>query len=130
MNFTKYNKNQFEKIEWSKKTEGFSFKKIGDLYKEGVKRVQVFGFFFTKSENYGLQPNAILNDCILNLPTHQKDTISEMLKDKECVKAIDNGECSLEFREYQSKYNKTCYEISFVDTPKTEENAETQPSIF
>lgn len=130
MNFTNYNKNQFEKIEWSKKTEGFSFKKIKDLYNEGVKRVQVFGFFFTKSENYGLQPNAILADCILNLPTHQKDTISEMLKDKECVKAINNGECSLEFREYQSKYNKTCYEISFVDTPKAEETADTQPSIF
>lgn len=130
MNFTKYNKNQFEKIEWSKKTEGFSFKKIKDLFNEGVKRVQVFGFFFTKSENYGLQPNAILADCILNLPTHQKDTISEMLKDKDCVKAIDNGECSLEFREYQSKYNKTCYEISFVDTPKTDENADTQSSIF
>lgn len=141
MNFTKYNKNQFEKIEWSKKTEGFSFKKIKDLYEEGVKRVQVFGFFFTKSENYGLQPNAILNDCILNLPTHQKDTISEMLKDKECVKAINNGECSLEFREYQSKYNKTCYEISFVDTPtlaetinsmhtSKEENTDKQPSIF
>lgn len=130
MNFTKYNKNQFEKIEWSKKTEGFSFKKIKDLYNEGVKRVQVFGFFFTKSENYGLQPNAILSDCILNLPTHQKDTISEMLKDKECVKAIDNGECSLEFREYHSKYNKTCYEISFVDTPKADETTDTQPSIF
>lgn len=130
MNFSKYNKNQFEKIEWSKKTEGFSFKKIKDFYNEGVKRVQVFGFFFTKSENYGLQPNAILADCILNLPIHQKETISEMLKDKDCVKAIDNGECSLEFREYQSKYNKTCYEISFVDTPKTEETAETQPSIF
>ena len=132
MNFTKYNKNQFEKIEWSKKTEGFSFKKIKDLYDEGVKRVQVFGFFFTKSENYGLQPNAILADCILNLPTHQKDTISEMLKDKDCVKAIDNGECSLEFREYQSKYNKTCYEITFIDTPKadTTDTTETQPSIF
>lgn len=130
MNFTKYNKNQFEKIEWSKKTDGFSFKKIGDFYKEGVKRVQVFGFFFTKSENYGLQPNAILADCILNLPTHQKDTISEMLKDKECVKAIDRGECSLEFREYQSKYNKTCYEISFVDTSKATETGDTQPSIF
>ncbi len=130
MNFTKYNKNQFEKIEWSKKTDGFSFKKIKDLYEEGVKRVQVFGFFFTKSEDYGLQPNAILADCILNLPTHKKETISEMLKDKECVKAIDNGECSLEFREYKSKYNKTCYEISFIDTPKTEETTEKQESIF
>lgn len=130
MDFTKCNKNQFEKIEWTKKTDGFSFKKIKDLYDEGVKRVQVFGFFFTKSENYGLQPNAILNDCILNLPTHQKDTISEMLKDKDCVKAIDNGECSLSFREYQSKYNKTCYEISFENTQKATETQEAQPSIF
>ena len=130
MDFTKCNKNQFEKIEWTKKTDGFSFKKIKDLYDEGVKKVQVFGFFFTKSENYGLQPNAILNDCILNLPTHQKDTISEMLKDKECVKAIDNGECTLSFREYQSKYNKTCYEISFENTPKATETQEAQPPIF
>lgn len=116
MDFTKCNKNQFEKIVWSKKTDGFSFKKIKDLYEEGVKHVQVFGFFFTKSENYGLQPNAILNDCILNLPTHQKDNISEMLKDEECVKAIDNGECTLCFRKYHSKYNKTCYDISFENT--------------
>ena len=100
------------------------------MYDEGVKKAQVFGFFFTKSENYGLQPNAILNDCILNLPTHQKDAISEMLKDKECVKAIDNGECTLSFREYQSKYNKTCYEISFENTQKTTETQEAQPPIF
>ncbi|MBO5483056.1 MAG: hypothetical protein J5978_07030 [Spirochaetaceae bacterium] len=130
MNFTKYNKNQFEKIEWSKKTEGFSFKKIKDLYEEGVKRVQVFGFFFTKSENYGLQPNAILNDCILNLPTHQKDTISEMLKDEDCVKAINNGECTLSFREYQSKFNKICYEIDFENTQKATDTQEAQPPIF
>lgn len=127
MDFTKCNKNQFEKIEWSKKTEGFSFKKIKDLFDDGITRVQVFGFFFTKSENYGLQPNAILNDCILNLPTHQKDTISEMLKNKDCVKAIDNGECTISFREYHSKYNKTCYDISFENTPKT---SDTQSSIF
>ena len=127
MDFTKRNKNQFEKIEWTKKTDGFSFKKISDLYGEGVKQVQVFGFFFTKSENYGLQPNAILGDCLLNLPTHQKDTISEMLQDKECVKAIDKGECSLKFREYQSKYNKICYDIIFVNTPKTDDKKE-EPS--
>ena len=127
MDFTKCNKNQFEKIEWTKKTEGFSFKKIKDLYDEGITKVQVFGFFFTKSENYGLQPNAILNDCILNLPTHQKETISEMLRNRDCVKAIDNGECTIAFREYQSKYNKTCYDISFENTPKS---TDIQNSIF
>ena len=95
MDFTKCNKNQFEKIEWSKETEGFSFKKIKNLYDEGITKAQVFGFFFTKSEKYGLQPNAILDYCILNLPTHQKDTISEMLKDKECVKAIAMRICGI-----------------------------------
>ncbi len=128
MNFTKFNKNQFEKIEWNKKTDGFSFKKIKDIYDE-TNVVQVFGFFFTKSENYGLQPNAILNDCILNLPTHQKETISELLKNKEAVEAIKRGECSLKFRQYKSKYNNICYDIEFINTSK-EETAEKQESIF
>ena len=50
-----------------------------------------------------------------------------MLKNADCVKAIDNGECTISFREYHSKYNKTCYDISFENTPKT---TDTQSSIF
>ena len=136
MDFTTLNKTNFKKREWSKKTDGYTFKKLSDLYKEGVKRVQVFGFFFTKSENYGLQPNAICDGYLLNLPSHQKETISNMLKDVECCNAINNGECTLEIREYQSKYNKTCYEITFTNTPKTtpasvsELEPATQPDIF
>lgn len=126
MDFTKVNKNHFEKIDWGVDTKNFVFKKIKDIYEE-TNVVQVFGFFFTKSENYGLQPNAILKDCLLNLPTHQKDNISELLKNKDAVESIKRGECSLMFREYQSKYNKTCYEIEFINTPKTDE---TRPSIF
>lgn len=129
MDFTKVNKNHFERINWGVDTKNFVFKKIKDIY-EKTNVVQVFGFFFTKSENYGLQPNAILKDCLLNLPTHQKDNISELLKNKEAVEAIKRGECSLMFREYQSKYNKTCYEIEFINTSKTEETADTQPSTF
>ena len=136
MDFTTLNKTNFKKREWSKKTDGYTFKKLSDLYKEGVKRVQVFGFFFTKSENYGLQPNAICDGYLLNLPSHQKETISNMLKDVECCNAINNGECTLEIREYQSRYNKTCYEITFTNTPKTtpasvsELEPATQPDIF
>jgi len=142
MDFTTKNTNNFKKREWNKKTDGYTFKKLGDLYKEGIRKVQVFGFFFTKSENYGLQPNAICDGYLLNLPTHQKDTISEMLKDDECYNAINNGECTLEIREYHSKYNKTCYEISYTNTPKTtpasqpesssvpELEPATQPDIF
>lgn len=134
MDFTTKNTTNFKKREWSKKTVGYTFKKLSDLYKEGVRKVQVFGFFFTKSENYGLQPNAICDGYLLNLPTHQRDRISEMLQDDDCYNAINNGECTLEIREYQSKYNKTCYEISYTNTPKatpaSQSSPVTQPDIF
>jgi hypothetical protein len=126
MDFTQYNKNTFEKIEWNVNTSGFTFKKLSDFYSQGIKTIQVFGFFFTKSENYGLQPVAITKDCLLNLPTHKKDVISDMLKNADCVNAIKNGECSLKLREYKSKYGKLCYDFDFVDTPKTETTETTE----
>lgn len=131
MNFTQYNKNTFDKIEWTKKTDGFKFKKLGDFFKAGQKIVTVYGFFFTKSENYGLQPIAIGDADLINLPTHKKDVISDMLKNPECVQAINNGECSLKIREYKSKYNKVCYDVDFVNTStiktETTETTETKP---
>ena len=127
MDFTKLNKNHFDKIEWKKKTVGFSFKKIRDIF-EDTDTVQVFGFFFTKSDNFGLQPIAICDDFLLNLPTHLRDTISEMLKDKETVKAIDNGECTLKFRQYDSKYNKKCFAVEFINTQSCSLNP--QEAIF
>ena len=138
MDFTKCNKNNFEKIEWNVNTNGFTFKKLSDFYNQGIKVIQVFGFFFTKSENYGLQPIAITKDCLVNLPTHKKDVISDMLKNADCVNAIKNGDCSLKLREYKSKYGKTCYDFDFINTPKTEttdatettETTEKQPDIF
>ena len=128
MDFTKHNKNTFEKIEWNVNTKDFTFKKLSDFYNQGIRAIQVFGFFFTKSENYGLQPIAITKDCLLNLPIHKKEVISDMLKDVDCVNAIKNGECSLKLREYKSKYNKTCYDFDFINTPKTTETTETTES--
>ena len=139
MDFTKLNKNTFEKIEWNVNTNGFTFKKLSDFYNQGVTAIRVFGFFFVKSENYGLQPVAILKDCLLNLPTHKKDIISDMLKNADCVSAIKNGDCTLKLREYKSKYGKTCYDFDFIntpkcftvsDTPKATETTEKQPDIF
>ena len=135
MDFTKCNKNNFEKIEWNVNTNGFTFKKLSDFYNQGIKVIQVFGFFFTKSENYGLQPIAIAKDCLVNLPTHKKDVVSDMLKNVDCVNAIKNGECSLKLREYKSKYGKTCFDFDFINTPKTEttdatETTDTEPDIL
>lgn len=130
MDFTTKNTNNFKKRVWKKNTEGYTFKKLSELYKNGVRKVQVFGFFFTKSDNYGLQPNAICDGFLLNLPTHQKETISNMLQDDNCYNAINNGECTLEIREYQSKYNKTCYAISYTNTSKIEKAEDKQEIIF
>lgn len=130
MNFSKFNKNKFEKIDWGKDTKDLVFKKLGDFYSEGITKVKVCGFFFTKTERFGLQPCAILEDCILNLPTHQNDTISEILKDKEAVKAIKNGELSLKIREYNSKYNKICYDVDYVNTDENQGNSTTESSLF
>lgn len=134
MNFTQFNKNTFEKIEWNVNTEGFTFKKLSDFYKNGIKTIQVFGFFFTKSENYGIQPVAIAKDCLVNLPIHKKDIISDMLKNADCVNAIKKGECSLRLRQYNSKYGKVCYEFDLVNTPITtatpETSEEKEPDIF
>ena len=142
MDFTKLNKNTFEKIEWNVDTKEFTFKKLSDFYNMGVKTVRVFGFFFTKSEEYGLQPVAIARNCFINLPKHKKDVISDMLKNADCVSAIKNGDCSLKLREYKSKYGKTCYDFDFINTPETTdatpttettdatETTEKQPDIF
>ena len=119
MNFTQFNKNNFEKIEWNVNTEKFTFRKLGDFYSQGIKTIQVFGFFFTKSEDFGLQPIAITKDCLVNLPKHKKDIISDMLKNADCVNAIRKGECSLKLRKYKSQYKKICYDFDFVDTPET-----------
>lgn len=131
MNFAKLNKNNFEKIEWNVNTKDFVFKKIADFYQH-TKTVTVYGFFFVKSQNYGLQPVAILKDCLLNLPTHKRDIISEMLKDNDAITAIKNGDCSLVFKEYSSKYNKICYDFDFTNTPKNDgvTDYEVQPDIF
>ena len=127
MNFTQFN-NNFEKIEWNVNTKDFTFKKLSDFYNQGVTAIRVFGFFFVKSENYGLQPVAILKDCLLNLPTHKKDIISDMLKNADCVNAIKNGECGLKLREYRSKYNKICYDFDFINIPtETTETTEKIP---
>lgn len=132
MDFAKLNKNNFEKIEWCVDTTDFTFKKLSDFYKNGIKTIQVFGFFFTKSENYGLQPVAITIDCLVNLPHHKKDIISDMLKNADCVDAIRKGECSLRLRKYNSKYGKVCYDFDLINTPATapKTSEEKEPDIF
>lgn len=126
MDFTKFNKGSFKKIEWGIDTKEYKFVKIKDLVAADKKTVTIRGLFFTKSEQFGLQPNAIIDGALLNLPTHIVDTVKEMLNDDGCVAAIKRGECGVTFRKYDSKYRKDCWGVDFINLTPTAE----QPLIF
>ena len=128
MDFNTCNKSQFEKIDWGKDTADFKFQKLGDFYKSGVKTVRVFGFFFVKSEMYGLQPVAIGENYLLNLPTHRGQQISELLRNADFVQGVKDGGCCLKIREYKSKHGgKTCYDFDFANY---DTDREIQADIF
>lgn len=136
MDFTKMNGSKtFEKINWNIDTKDFKFTNPKELYEKGVGNVQVFGFYFNKSK-YGLQCNAIGQGFIINLPQHLNDKVDEMLKNTEAVEAIKRGECSLWFYQYDSKFRKNCFGVSFENTQlptqqQQQNNSPTQqPPIF
>lgn len=120
--------NGQSKIDWGIDTKNFHFKKIKDFFDEGIGKVEIKGFFITKSKNFGLQPCAILKDCLLNLPTHKLEVIQKILENPEMVQGVKNGDCWIQFKRFESKYKKTCYTFDFTDKPK--ETTEIDNPIF
>jgi hypothetical protein len=120
MKFTKFNKTN--RIEWGISTENLPFKKLGDIFNEGVKLVKIRGFYL-QNGRFGKQANAITDSCILNVPTHMTKTIEEILNDSEAIEAIKNGECWVSIHKYHSStYNKDCYSFDFVEESDTIED--------
>lgn len=109
--------NNQNRIDWGVDSKNFHFKKIKDFFDEGITKVEIKGFFITKSKNFGLQPCAILKDCLLNLPTHKLDTVQEIMQNPDMVQGVKNGDCWVEFTQFQSKYKKICYSFNFIDKP-------------
>lgn len=113
MDFKKFNKG-FEKIDWEVNTDNFEYKSLKELFESGVKELTIKGFFFSKSD-FGLQANAITDSFFVNLPKDKNETIQEILKEKDCISSIKNGECKILIRDYHSKkYNKQCFTFDFV----------------
>lgn len=113
MNFTKFNKTN--RIEWNVDSSNFPFRKIADVYNEGIRLVKIRGFY-VQNGKYGKQANAITDTYVMNLPTHATETIEQILDDMEAVEAIKRGECWIRLYSYHSKtYNRDCYGFDFVD---------------
>lgn len=98
--------------------DGAPFKSLKDLYngEKGENTYVVYGLYINKKGKFGDAPVAISEDFSINLPSHLCDTVTEMLKDKELVEAINAGKFGLEVYAYTPKeYKKTCYSVKWVD---------------
>ncbi len=97
---------------------GAPFESLKDLYsgEKGNNTYVVYGLYINKKSKFGDAPVAISEDFSINLPSHLCDTVTEMLKDKELVEAINAGKFGLEVYAYKPKgYKKTCYSVNWVD---------------
>lgn len=101
-----------------KLSDSAHFKSLKELYngEKGVNTYVVHGLYINKKSKFGDAPVAISEDFSINLPSHLCDTVTEMLKDKELVEAINAGKFGLEVYAYVPKeYKKTCYSVKWVD---------------
>lgn len=110
----KYNKgSRFE----FKATEGFEYKKLEELYKEGeINVLPVMALYINTKGKFGDRPLAVTANCFVNLPNHMLDTVKAMLADDELIEAINKGMVAMEIYKYHdSTYDKDCYSVNWVD---------------
>lgn len=101
--------------------ETFEYKSLEELFKsQGAKAVYAVKALYINSKSvYGDSPVAVTDTCIVNLPSHLLDVVSEMITDTELVEAVNNGRFGFSIYSYNSKNtNKTCYSVTWVDIEK------------
>lgn len=98
-------------------TEGFEYKKLGDLYKTyGKDEVYVVRALYINDTKFGKSPLAVSDRCFINLPNHLVGDIEQIINDDELVEQINLGKIGFKIYEYVSrKYNKVCYGIEWVE---------------
>lgn len=101
-------------------TEGFSYYKLEDLYKENGadQEYQLQGLYINKKSEYGDSPVAITLDCFVNLPQHLLGECQDMFHSSEDIEDIKAGKVGFKIEEYEKelkKGSKTCYGIRWID---------------
>lgn len=115
MDYAKFNKNARL---FNASTEKRDFVKLEKLYKEDANRVYTLkGFFLNKKGKFGDNYIAIVdNDKLIDLPKNLNETFVSIKNDADAIKGINNNECQFKIRFYHNtKYNKDCYTIDFVE---------------
>ena len=76
----------------------------------------VYGLYINTRGNFDPAPVVALEDRYVNLPAHMTQTCEDMLRDAECIKAINEGRVGITVYQYfQRRFNRTCYGVRWVD---------------
>lgn len=115
MNFAKrFNKGRKFNID----TNGFEYANLEELYKNnGADFVYPLCALYINTRGmYGDAPVFATDCCFVNIPSHMIDTARDILNDVDAIDAINNGKVGFQIYTYeQSKYNRVCYGVNFVD---------------
>lgn len=97
MSIKKYNKTTvFENT-----VEHDEFKKLEDLYNNGVKTFKVLGFFITGDFGYGKGCFINSDEYNVTLPQHQLSTVLNIMEDEEAIAEINSGIVVANIYEYE-----------------------------
>ena len=98
-------------------TEGFEFKKLGDLYnpKKPETVFSVYGLYINRKGKYGESPFAASDGYFISLPGHLTDVVKEILSDDEAIEQMNESRAGLVIRPYDDDKGVTHYSADFVE---------------
>ncbi len=120
----RYNKERLFNVD----TSDFEYVSLEDLYKQSLdeaggdvdeanaKEYTICGVYINTKGNFDPAPVIATDDCYVNLPVHMTEMCEAMLKDPQCIKAINEGRCGFTIYQYEQKrYRKLCYSVRWID---------------
>lgn len=99
-------------------TNGFQYASLADLFNaNGADYVYpVRAIYINTKGKYNDAPVIATDDCFVNCPSHMCETAREILTDDEAIADINGGKVGFQIYTYtQTKYNRDCFGINFVD---------------
>ena len=126
MSFAKKHKKGV--IDWGVDTKDFEYFKLSDLYEmNGADATYTLkGLFINKNKpekqlkEFGASPVGILEDKLVNLPSHMADEVKEIMADEEDIADIKAGNVWFRIRSYES-HGKTCYSPDWLEEDEVAE---------
>lgn len=97
-------------------TQGLPYVKLVQLYEDnGTEKVYTLrAIYINTRSKFGDAPVAVIDNAVVNLPSHMLEQAREILSDNEAIAAIKSGNVGFTVYPYPS-HGKTCYGVHFVD---------------